>query len=405
MPWINDTVNAAAISTLDLLEQAALLLGQDSDDEALFDTVLAGIGRATGASRVVLYFVDPAEGDLLELASLDEAAFASSDEYSDPPPKMVERALAEGQAQIEDVVNGLQPALVLPLLSGSRTTGLIFANQLSFILTDKDLLALQALANLAAAALERDDLLAALEELEQAQRDFVSLMTHEIRVPLTSISGYADLMLNGVAGTMNDRQDQFMRTIRRNVDRLNGLINDLGDLNRVQDGRMPLDSADFDLKASMDAVLAAQADAVDDRGHDLSIQLSAGLPKAFGDDQATKRVFEKILVNAIRYTPEGGSIIVGAVQLGDRLQVTVADNGIGISQEDRPRMFEPFFRSDVEAVRDFTGWGLSLALAKALIEVQNGELWFESEPGAGSVFHFTLPVAGTEIARPDSSST
>jgi signal transduction histidine kinase len=395
---MTDMVKTHPVSTFDALEQAALLLGQGEDDGVLFHVVLTGIAQSAGAKRVDLLALGPGQGELREVANVGAAATNGQGDLWSQQPPIVQEALKRGEAQLAQSPDGSPQALALPLQSGGRAIGLIYAGQLTLAVVQEDLPRLQALANQAAAALVRADLVASLQAAEQARRDFVSLTTHEIRVPLTSISGYTDLILSGIAGPISERQEQFMRTVRRNVDRMTILINDLGDLNRIQDGRMPLDLAEFDMKALIDLVLETQGDAIAGRGHDLSTQLPQGLPLAFGDRPAIKRILEKILNNAILYTPEGGSIIVGAVQLGDRLEVTVADNGIGISREDRPRLFEPFFRSEAESVREHTGWGLSLALAKALLETQNGQLRCESELGAGAVFHITLPVAGTEPA-------
>jgi signal transduction histidine kinase len=201
-------------------------------------------------------------------------------------------------------------------------------------------------------------------------------------------------MLTGIAGALSERQEQFLRTVKRNAGRMTILIADLGELNRIEDGRRAFDMAGFPLKALIEDVLEEQATSLDGRGHQLSRNLPDGLPPVYADQEAVRRVLTRILDNAIRYTPEGGALAVVADYQEHNLQVSVSDNGIGMDQEDQARLFTPFFRSEAEAVREHTGWGLSLALARALVEAQGGALWCDSEVGAGSVFHLTLPAAG-----------
>ena len=385
---MNKKVDAPPDVTAQVLQQAALHLGQGDDDGALFDAVLAGVAQITGAGRLRLLDAGPGPGEWRVQATRGDAGA----EVEALPGALVEQALADGRLHLSEPTPGAAQEAVLPLCYGGRPLGLIHAGQCEAV-PEADTSALLALANLAAAALERARLQAALDAADQARREFVSLATHQLRVPLTSISGFTDLMLSGIAGSLSERQEQFMRTVQRNVNRMTILIADLSDLNRIEDGRMPLDIAPFALKALIESVLEKQAQQIDNLGHKLQRQLPDGLPPAAGDQVAVGRVFEKILDNAIRYTPQGGSLTVAAVHLDQRLQVTVTDDGIGISPEDQAQLFTPFFRSEAEIVREHTGWGLSLALARALLEALGGELWYESEPGAGTVFHFALPAA------------
>jgi signal transduction histidine kinase len=369
-----------------------LRLGE-GDGDGLLAVVLAGVAKVTGAEAVGL-LVPAAQGGWDVVTGPNEAGQL--------PSVLIERALAKGEVQIGQPMPGAALDVIVPLQASGRSVGLIHASRCGAPPGQADLAALTALANLAAAGLERDQLMASLAAADQARREFVSLTTHQLRVPLTSISGFTDLLLSGIAGPLTERQEQFMRTVQRNVGRMTVLIADLSDLNRIEDGRLPLDLTDFDLPIVIDAVLREAAPRIAAAEQGLQRQVPDGLPRAYADQAAVWRVLEKILDNAIRYTPAGGRLTVAAIQQGPRLQVTVADTGLGLDRQEQAQLFTPFFRSEAEAVREHTGWGLSLALAKALIEVQGGRLWCESEPGAGAVFHFTLPAAGTE-SRPLSS--
>ena len=388
------------MASLNPLEQVALLLGQSNEDEALLNVVLDGVAKLCHAGRIDLLVADPQKDGLQPIAACDAAGQPAPAAYPGHASPIIEQAFTSGDIRQAAAGADWPAALVIPLRFAGRSLGVIVAGDVSAGLNESDLPTLQGLANQAAAALERANLVTIIQGLEQDRREFVSLTTHQLRVPLTSISGYTDLMLSGIVGSLGERQEQFLQTIRRNVDRMSVLISDLSDLNRIDDGRMPMNATAFDMGDLIEATLQEQALAITGQGHDLQLQLTTDLPSAYGDRPAIKRVFDKILANAIAYTPEGGALRVEAVRQDKLLQITVADTGIGINAEDRAQLFTPFFRSEEDVVREHVGWGLSLALAKALVELQGGQLWYESEPGQGSAFHFTLPAAETDQELP-----
>lgn len=391
-----DILNDIAMTRVDPLEGVALRLGQEQADEVLISAVLEGVAEQTGAGWVNL-LVAGSESDELQVRSVhDVTGELTPAEFAGRDSAIIRQALTSGQVCLEPLEADSPAIVAVPLSYAGRSLGVICAGQLPAEITESDLATIQALANQAAMLLERERLVLALRAQEKAQREFVSLTTHQLRVPLTSISGFTDLMLSGIVGPLTERQERFMQTIRRNVDRMGTLIADLSDLNRLQDGRMPLQSSQIDLKTMIEMAIQGQADAITGRLHEIQRHWPTGLPLAAGDGPAIRRVLEKLLANAILYTPEGGVLTVGAVQQDGLLQVTVADSGVGISAEDQAQLFTPFFRSESEFVREKLGWGLSLALAKALVEAQGGTMWCESESGQGSAFHFTLPVAKVE---------
>ena len=207
-------------------------------------------------------------------------------------------------------------------------------------------------------------------------------------------------MLSGIVGSLTERQEHFLATIRRNVDRMAALIGDLSDINRIQDGRLPFNMSPIDVTTLINDVVVEQAEAIAGRSHELRLELPAGLPPAYGDRRQMGRVLERLLTNAIVYTAAGGVVTISAFEGDGMIYVSVADTGVGISVEDQAQLFKPFFRSEAVFVREQIGWGLSLALAKALVEAFGGAIWCQCTVDEGSTFHFTLPVAGTEADRP-----
>ncbi len=230
-------------------------------------------------------------------------------------------------------------------------------------------------------------------EVDRAKTEFVSTVSHELRTPMTSIKGYADLMLLGAAGQMNDDQRRFLSIIKANADRLSVLVNDLLDISRLEGGRVELDIKPLSLEGLVDQVANTLRAKIEDKGLTLSLHVPPDLPPVMGDRDRVIQILTNLVSNAHQYTPTGGSINVKALRAAGMIQVDVADTGIGIAPEDQPKVFDRFFRADDPKVQEFSGTGLGLAIVKSLVEMQHGRIWLNSEVGQGSTFSFSLPMA------------
>lgn len=240
------------------------------------------------------------------------------------------------------------------------------------------------------AALAREQ--QAVQAAEQARQDFVSLVTHELRVPMTSIKGYTDLLLKGIMGPVNDAQLNFLKTIRSNVERMSKMVADLADINKVEGGHLTLNLASVPFNdALIDESLKPYQAELEEKSLTLLRTLPEALPSLTCDRHRLIQVLGNLLSNAIKYSPEGAQITVEAAAEGDMVRVTVTDTGYGILAEEQARVCEKFFRASDEETRATPGNGLSLHLSRALVALQGGQLGFESERGKGSVFYFTLP--------------
>lgn len=230
-----------------------------------------------------------------------------------------------------------------------------------------------------------------LRRLELVRQDFVSNVSHELRTPVTSIKGFADTLLDGA---MEDGETlrRFLELIDREADRLAHIISDLLDLSRLEctNASMPLSPVMIS-DAAQRALEAVQSKA-EGKSIQVLLQIPAELPAVQGDEPLIVQVLVNLLENAVKYTPDGGSIVVSASCVGATVRVDVSDTGVGIPVEHLPRIFERFYRVDRARSRQLGGTGLGLSIVKHIVERHGGEAWASSVPGRGSTFSFTVPV-------------
>lgn len=236
-----------------------------------------------------------------------------------------------------------------------------------------------------------------IDELIDRNAQFVSVMVHEIRVPMTSIKGYSDMLGKSLSGDLpldDSMKVQFVETIRANVTRMEHLVSDISDISKLESGRMRLDP-----KMDMYKNIAMQvekdlADRAAEQMHTLVFDTPDGLPILNLDSTRLTQVIEKLLINAIQYTPKGGEIILRAERVDSNLKVSVIDNGVGMTAEEQAHIGELFWRADHELVRSFKGHGLGLPIAIGFVNLLGGEFFFETEPDKGSQFGFIVPGMG-----------
>jgi two-component system, NarL family, sensor histidine kinase BarA len=234
-----------------------------------------------------------------------------------------------------------------------------------------------------------------LYEMNRLKSDFLANMSHELRTPLNSIIGFSEV-LQGI-DTLNDKQKRYAHNIQKSGRVLLDMINDILDLAKIEAGKMDLRLTEF----RIGTLVSAQCDMVrslsEEKNIDLEVDIQPDLPVMFQDQGKIQQVVLNLLSNAIKFTPEGGRITVQVVRSADeRLQLSVADTGVGIAQEDREIIFEKFRQSshsigDGNLTREYTGTGLGLSIVKELCKLLGGEIAFVSELGRGSTFTVRLP--------------
>lgn len=248
-------------------------------------------------------------------------------------------------------------------------------------------------------AIARDEAVAA----NLAKSEFVSLVSHELKVPMTSIRGYNQLMADGMVGEVNEQQADFLARVELNVQRMMTLVSDLTDISRIETGQLNLDYDVVELDDVVEEVVTSSQANIEAKEQSISVILPQDLPTVWGDKNRLTQVMTNLVSNANKYTPDGGDISINAKMLEARTSqgaldkdcvlVSVKDTGIGIHPDDFPKMFQKFFRSDDEKTRQAQGTGLGLTITKNLVELQGGSIWFESEFRKGTTFFFTIPTA------------
>jgi PAS domain S-box-containing protein len=230
-------------------------------------------------------------------------------------------------------------------------------------------------------------------EASRLKDEFVSLVSHELRTPLTSIQGYTEMVLDGDAGEINAEAKEYLGIVNNNTQRLVGLVNDLLDLSRIESGRIQLKNETVNLNEIVQIVVNTMQQKLEEKGQDLAVKIDPGAVTVRGDRNKLVQVLTNYVSNAYKYTPAGGKLWLDICPKDQFAQVSVKDNGMGISPEDQAKLFTRFFRVDNSMTREIGGTGLGLSIVKQLVHLQGGDVWVESQPGQGSTFYFTIPLA------------
>ncbi len=312
-----------------------------------------------------------------------------------------EAALVADVSQDPDYVEvgDARSQLSVPITREGKVIGVIsLESREAEAFGETDLAFMQRLADHIAIAMTNARLYADVKAANDAKSEFVSIVSHELKIPMTSIKGYTKLLQMGTAGQMSDKQISFLEIINHSVDRMDTLVQDLLDISRIETGRIKLECQPTQLMAIVNEVVNLLRHEFETRQQKLSIDMAADLPAVHADRARTAQVLTNLLGNAYKYTPAGGSISIRAEVQNGSVLCSVADTGIGISPQDQEKLFQKFFRADDELVREVGGTGLGLSIARSIVELQGGTMWVESELGKGSVFNFTMPATADRAA-------
>lgn len=293
--------------------------------------------------------------------------------------------------------------LVIPIRRESKVIGLFLLESIHPDMFQQSVLTfLSRLADHATIAIANGQLYTEVQQANVAKSEFVSLVAHELKNPMTSIKGYAELLAAGAVGPMTEMQSNFLGTIRSNIERMKTIVEDLNDNSKIEAGRLRLEFKAVDLLEITESVVRSTRRQIEDKKQIIEVQLPEGLPRIWADRTRVEQVLVNLVSNANKYTQESGRIVISAEKTANVwdpqgspqvVHLWVQDNGLGMTPEDQKKIFQKFFRSEDDQARKSPGTGLGLNITRSLVEMQGGRIWFESEFRKGTVFHITVPVS------------
>ncbi|MFH1380518.1 MAG: GAF domain-containing protein [bacterium] len=235
-----------------------------------------------------------------------------------------------------------------------------------------------------------------LEQLNKMKNEFIAVISHELRTPITTISGFVNILLKEDAGHINAKQKRFLEITDQSVRRLMELLNDILDISRIETGRIYINFVSASIQDLLKQVVRHFEPECKMHKIALTLKISDHLPKVSIDKDRMIQVFKHLIQNAVKFTDPNGKISVHAQDRGDFLQIEVSDTGIGIEERNFEKIFEKFYQVDMSSSRRSGGTGLGLSIVKSIVELHGGKIWVESKIGAGSSFKLIIPKVKKE---------
>ncbi len=413
---------------VDLLSEISSLFASSLNLKENIDFMLRSAHRLVEFDAATVYLLDERGEELTAIATYPHtdqlptvARFAAGEgivgwAVKQATPVNLPDATQDARFKMLDRSHAPRSLLVIPLATPQRVVGAMSLGRGAVApFTNLDAALIRVLTNQAAIALENarlyDSLRRQLEQIE-AQRqelvianaqmqevsrlksEFLANMSHELRTPLNAIMGFSELLKDNLAGALTEQQRyDCLRTIHTSGQHLLALINDVLDLSKIEAGRMDLMCEAFLVEPALREVLNVIRALALKKEIEITIAVHPEDATANADKSKIKQVLYNLLSNAIKFTPQGGHVTVTARAEGKFVRITVADTGIGIPPEHHGRIFTAFYQVQGGDNREYQGTGLGLALSKRLVELHGGRIGFESEPGRGASFSFTVPLA------------
>lgn len=388
---------ATRVEELRQLRRVDLQLNEKLDPDQAMRYTLEWACRLSGA----------AEGHLGLLEGKDPPHIIARHHYSANTPGSDEPILLDGAyQQIWDVVEtgktlsfdtgqyGLITVLAVPVLRENTVIGVVLLKRKDgehFTANQQDMV--ERVVTRAAVAIENARLYAAVQAADKAKSEFVGIVAHDLKAPMTSIKGYADLMIMQNADSLTERQREFLQRIQDTVIRMEILVSDLSDISRIESGHFYMDEIHISVNAVVHAVQDTALPQIEARGHTFILEVEKDLPQLWVDYYRLVQVLTNLVSNAYKYTPEGGTITLSARRAGERVQFTVTDTGIGLSEIQIAKLGTKFWRAEDEFTRSQPGTGLGFAITASLVEQMGSKIEIESKVGEGSRFTFDIAIA------------
>ena len=417
------------LNGLDALQKTSRLISTTLDENEIFKRLDQSLIVDLGFEKnlICIYDKDQAlQGRLNVGFSPEDVQFVIA---SLEKEKVITQALKEGEAFTSDAsskqakesiirIFDVQHFVLTPILTQNNISGILFVGNRSntSAITEGDEELVSVLANQIGQALENarlfdqaygasqaleskvqertKQLASVLEEVKlinKTKSEFISAVSHELRTPLTSIKGYASLLITGKLGAVPEAVKERLEKINAHSDNLVKMINNLLDIARIESGRVEMKMEKCDITALIETARDLLTPQMREKNLQWKTDIAAGVPELTLDKHQAERIFINLISNAIKFTPEKGTITVRVRLDPHAATIEVADTGIGVSREDLNKLFDEFYRVDNAINQSVKGTGLGLSLVKKIIEAHQGRIWVTSEVNQGTTFHFTLP--------------
>jgi signal transduction histidine kinase len=404
---LTDQELAARVEELSVMQRIDRELNASLEMDRAMRITLDWALRQSSAEAGLIGMIEENKLRVMSQQGLDEKIAGLTDQTMEIELPSMLKVLETGLPQRVSVNNSkdkLYPSahtqMVIPIRRETAVIGLLHLESISD--SQVDMSFLTRLTDHAAIAISNAQLYGEVQRANLAKSDFVSFVAHELKNPMTSIKGYTELLAGGAVGQINEMQTNFLQTIKSNVERMSTLVSDLNDNSKIEAGRLRLDFKATKVADIVDDVVRSMKRQVEDKKQMLELLLADDLPLVWTDKIRAVQVLTNLVSNAYKYTPESGLLEVGAEATDNHwdsngaarvVHIWVKDSGIGMSEEDKEKVFQKFFRSDDPKAREAPGTGLGLNITKSLVEMQGGKIWFDSEYRRGTTFHFTIPAA------------
>lgn len=404
---LTDQELAARVEELSVMQRIDRELNASLEMDRAMRITLDWALRQSGAEAGLIGMLEEENLRVMSDVGFDEYIAGLADHTMKVELPVMSRALESGlpqqvavAASKDKLLAASHTQMVIPIRRETAVIGLLFLESTNDSQVDIEFLT--RLTDHAAIAISNAQLYGEVQRANLAKSDFVSFVAHELKNPMTSIKGYTELLAGGAVGQVNEMQNNFLNTIKSNVERMSTLVSDLNDNAKIEAGRLRFEYKATSAADLVDEVVRTMKRQIDDRKQTLDILIPENLPPMWSDRIRVGQVLTNLLSNAYKYTPESGTLQVGVEESENHwdadgaprvIHLWVKDDGIGMTVEDQQKMFQKFFRSDDPKAREAPGTGLGLNITKSLVEMQGGRIWFESEYRKGTTFHFTVPVA------------
>jgi signal transduction histidine kinase len=307
----------------------------------------------------------------------------------------VARMMADNFQDTVKLIDGEWALAVVPISRENRLLGVVVIRRKGdepFSDEQEDMI--ERMMARAAIAIENAQLYARVQAADKAKSEFVGIVAHDLKVPMTSIAGYADL--TRLQGGLSDRQTEFIQKVKDTVKRMEILVSDLADISRIESGHFFMNETRVPVAQIVQAVKDGTLTQMQDYGHEYFEEVAPALPEMYTDYYRLLQVLTNLVSNAYKYTPDGGRVTFRVYPDGDRIGFSVADTGIGLTAEQIARLGTRFWRAEDDFTRSRPGTGLGFAITRSLVEQMGSRIVIDSTPGKGSTFSFSVAVAPEE---------